>query len=50
MGRGSLRGLQAVERIHHMAGGLTEMSRCPTQVSPSRDLKGPLRTSLQPWD
>lgn len=36
-------------------GGLTEMSRCPTQVSPSRDLKGlPLRTwgllsRIGPW-
>lgn len=51
MGRGSLCGLQALERLHHMAGGLAEMSRCPTQVSPSRDLEDlPLRISLQPGD
>lgn len=51
MGRGSLCGLQALERIHHMAGGLAEMSRWPTQVSPGRDLEGlPLRISLQPGD
>lgn len=49
MGWGSLCGLQATEKAHHMAGGLTKMSCCPTQARchPTGSIGGPFENQSE---